>query len=77
MLLYKNEEFTFDVKTRTGFSFNFSNQDSGMPALKMKKMMKNRKTPNRKKNSQEDELGTAQPQLVYLFNTPPPPSCSE
>ena len=53
LLLDKNEEFTFDVKIRTGFSFNFSNQDSGMPALKMKKMMKNRKTPSQIRRNQK------------------------
>ena len=50
---YKNEEFTFDAKTRTGFSFNFSSQDSGMPELKMKKMMKNRKTPSQIRRNQK------------------------
>ena len=46
-LLEKNEKFSFQVHTGSGFDFNFTNQDYGNPESKMKR----KKSPNQIKRN--------------------------
>ena len=47
-LLEKERSFTFSIKTSSGFNFNFSNQDSGIPGTRVLK----KKTPSQMRRSQ-------------------------
>ena len=53
-LLDKDRKFTFEVNTSSGFTFSFSNLDSGKPE---EKLMKRKKTPSQlKRNKKRMEI---------------------
>jgi hypothetical protein len=44
------EKFSFELKSRSGFNFSFSNRDPGIPELTLKKK---KKTPSQTNRNQE------------------------